>query len=347
MPKATIWAWPRKEALPGEKRKPDPVLPVFNIDSLILVIGCFMSINPVHKSVIIIAGPTAAGKTAVAIDIARHFHTAIISADSRQCYKELNIGVARPSPEELQQVHHYFIATHSITAGSDEITAAAFEEYAIKKVNELFLQHDRVVMVGGTGLYIKAFCEGLDSIPAIPATVRQRIVKNYEEQGMDWLQSEVRQKDPGFFQAGEIQNPQRMMRALEVVESTGQSILSYRKGEKAKRDFHITKIGLDLPKEELHRRINSRVDQMMKDGLLEEVKSLLPYKHLNALQTVGYKELFDYLDQKISLNEAVERIKINTRQYAKRQLTWFRKDAAIRWFSPSQVKEMTRFAGGI
>lgn len=301
-----------------------------------------MSTGPGKKSVIIIAGPTAVGKTAVAIDMAAHFRTEIISADSRQCYKELNIGVARPPAEELQCIKHHFIATHSI---HNEVTAAGFEEYAIEKVNDLFRQHDKVVMVGGTGLYIKAFCEGLDRIPAAPAAIRQHITRNYEERGMEWLQKEVQQKDPGFFRAGEIQNPQRMMRALEVVESTGQSILSFRTGEKAKRDFTIRKIGLDLPKEELHRRIADRVGGMMENGLLEEAKSLLPYKHLHALQTVGYAELFDHLDGKISLDKAVELIKQHTRQYAKRQLTWFRKDKGITWFAPSQVAAMIAFAG--
>lgn len=291
--------------------------------------------KPQDKTVCIITGPTASGKTAVAIDVATHFQTAIISADSRQCYQELNIGVARPSPEELRQVKHYFIATHSV---HEEVTAATFEQYALQTVQELFRQQDVVVMTGGTGLYIKAFCEGLDHIPAIPDAVRKNIIDQYEEKGLDWLQKELQQKDPDFSGVGEMQNPQRMMRALEVVEATGQSVLSFRKGEKAKRDFNIVKIGLDIPKEELHERISRRVDQMMEQGLLDEVKSLQPYQHLNALQTVGYKELFDYLEGKLTLAEATERIKINTRQYAKRQLTWFRKDTGIKWLAPDIEK---------
>jgi tRNA dimethylallyltransferase len=295
-----------------------------------------------NKTVIIVAGPTAVGKTTVAVQLAKHFQTEIISADSRQCFKELNIGVARPSPEELQQVPHHFIASHSI---SEEVNAATFEQYALEKTNELFQKHDVVVMVGGTGLYIKAFCEGLDTIPAVDPAIRENISKEYEEKGLQWLQQQVQQKDPAFYASGEIQNPQRMMRALEVIASTGQSILSFRKNEKTERPFHIIKIGLELLKEELHRNIHTRVDIMMEAGLLEEVKQLSEYKNLNALQTVGYKELFDYPDGQLSLSEAIERIKINTRQYAKRQMTWFKKDAGIKWFAPLQVDEMIDFVG--
>lgn len=294
-----------------------------------------------NKTVIIIAGPTASGKTAVAIQLALHFKTEIISADSRQCFKELNIGVARPTAEELQQAKHHFIASHSI---QEEVTAATFEEYALQKTKELFQQHDVVIMVGGTGLYIKAFCEGLDAMPAIDPAIRQQVIKDYEEKGLSWLQEQLRQKDPLFYEMGEMQNPQRMMRALEVAEATGQSIFSFRRKEKAQRDFNILKIGLDIPKEQLHQQIHTRVDQMMKAGLVAEVRSLLPYRHLNALQTVGYAEIFKYMNGKTSLEKAIEQIKTNTRQYAKRQLTWFRKDEEIKWFAPGQVIEMIDFA---
>jgi tRNA dimethylallyltransferase len=286
------------------------------------------------KRVIIIAGPTAVGKTSVAIQLAKHFNTGIISADSRQCFREMNIGVARPSMEELKEVPHHFIATHSI---QEEVTAATFESYALRVAEELFAKHDTVIMVGGTGLYIKAFCEGLDMIPAIDPAIRERIMNNYASNGLAWLQQQVQEKDPAFYANGEIQNPQRMMRALEVVEGTGQSILSFRKGEKAKRDFTIIKTALELPKEELHRNIHTRVDQMMEAGLLSEVRSLLPYKDRNALRTVGYAEIFDHLDGKCTLEQAVEKIKTNTRQYAKRQMTWFRKDGDIKWFAPSAI----------
>jgi tRNA dimethylallyltransferase len=292
---------------------------------------------PIKKTVIIICGPTAVGKTSVAIQLATHFKTEIISADSRQCFKELNIGVARPSAEELKEVKHHFIVSHSI---KEEVTAVTFEQYALQKTKELFHQHDIVIMVGGTGLYIKAFCEGLDAIPDVPAEIRKNIISNYESRGMEWLQNEVNEKDPAFYAAGEIQNPQRMMRALEVMEATGRSILSFRNGEKAKREFNIIKIGLKLPKEELIRNINTRVEKMMEEGLLHEVKQLQPGKNLNSLQTVGYVEIFDHLEGKISLADAIEKIKTNTRQYTKRQMTWFKKDKEIKWFLPSQLSEI-------
>ena len=296
-----------------------------------------------NKTVVILAGPTAAGKTSVAIELAKHFKTEIISADSRQCFKELNIGVARPSVNELEKVKHHFIGSHSVR---DEVNAATFEKYALDKVNELFQQHDIVAMVGGTGLYIKAFCDGLDDIPSVKAEIRNQINSNYEEKGLAWLQEEVKLKDPDFYKAGEIQNPQRMMRALEVVESTGQSVLLFRKGKKIERGFTIIKTGLELPKERLNDNINTRVDTMIEDGLVSEVKSLQLYYRLNALQTVGYSEILDYLNGKIALSEAIRNIKTNTRQYAKRQMTWFRKDAAIKWFAPSQVNEMIEFVKG-
>jgi tRNA dimethylallyltransferase len=290
-----------------------------------------------NKTVIIVCGPTAVGKSTVAIALAKHFKTEIISADSRQCFKELNIGVARPSPEELAAVSHHFIATHFI---HEEVTAITFEQYALQKAKELFLHRDTIVMVGGTGLYIKAFCEGMDEIPEVGAEVRRQITENYRLKGLEWLQSEIQKKDPLFYTSGEIKNPQRLMRALEVVESTGKSICSFRKGEKAQRDFHIIKIGLELPKEELHRNINVRVDTMIKTGLLQEAKSLLPCRRFNALQTVGYAELFDFFDQKMPLEKAIEAIKTHTRQYAKRQLTWFKKDISIKWFHPADIKAM-------
>ena len=293
-----------------------------------------------QKTVVVIMGPTAVGKSAVAIEIAGHFQTEIISADSRQCFKEFNIGVARPTDKELHEVTHHFIATHSI---HEEVNAANFEQYALKKTTELFQKHNVVIMAGGTGLYIKAFCEGLDEIPATDPAIRKKITNGYKEHGLAWLQKEIQQRDPEFYKIGEIQNPQRMMRALEVVESTGESILFFRKSKKVKRSFNIIKIGLELPKEELHRNINARVDKMMEIGLLDEVKKLLPYKNLNALQTVGYTELFYYLDSKFSLDEAIELIKQNTRQYAKRQMTWFKKDSEITWFAPGQADSMIEF----
>lgn len=296
---------------------------------------------PHNKTVIIICGPTAVGKTAAAISLAKHFNTEIISADSRQCFKELSIGVARPSEQELKEVPHHFIASHSI---NENLNAVFFEQYALQKASELFQKHDHVIMVGGTGLYIRAFCEGLDEIPSIDDSIRKQITENYELNGLPWLQAEVKKKDPKFFVAGEIQNPQRMMRALEVIESTGKSILDFRKNEKAKREFKIIKIGLELPREELHSNINTRVDKMVEHGLIEEVRWLILYRHLNALQTVGYSEVFEYIDGKTSLDKAIEEIKTNTRQYAKRQMTWFRKDKEIQWINAKQSDRIITMA---
>lgn len=287
-----------------------------------------------EKTCVIIAGPTAVGKTAAAITIARHFNTAIISADSRQCFKEMTIGVAKPSTSELQQVHHYFINSHSI---HDDVNAVVFEQYALQAAGEIFQHNNVAVVCGGTGLYIKAFCEGLDDMPPVSLTIRQAITEQYEQQGLAWLQQQVQQQDPLYFATGEIQNPQRLIRALEVKQATGESIRTYQQGRKAVRPFRIIKLGLELPKPELHARISTRVDQMMGQGLLNEVKQLIPFKHLNALQTVGYSELFEQLDGKISLQQAVEQIKTNTRHYAKRQMTWFRKDVNMQWYSPDEV----------
>jgi tRNA dimethylallyltransferase len=310
-----------------------------------LIIEHFLN-NPKDKTVIIICGPTAVGKTAVSITLARHFQTEIISADSRQCFKELKIGVARPSDDELKQVPHHFIASHRVVtrAVTENINAAFFEKYALQKVNELFQKHDIVIMVGGTGLYIKAFCEGLDEIPAIDEAIRQKIIEDYEMQGLAWLQEELRNKDPEFYKVGEIQNPQRMMRALEIIESTGRSILSFRSNTKVKRDFRIIKIGLELLKEELHANINSRVDKMISGGLVEEVRSLNGCRDVNALRTVGYSEIFEHLDGKISLETAIEEIKKNTRQYAKRQMTWFKRDKEISWVDAKQGSEIVSMA---
>ncbi len=275
------------------------------------------------KTCIIVSGPTAVGKTSYGIELALEHDTQIISADSRQCFKELNIGVAKPSDEQLEKVKHYFINSHSI---HDEVNARIFEEYALKAVNEIFERRNVAIMVGGTGLYIKAFMEGLDEIPGIDEQIRKDINENYLAKGFEWLRNELKNNDPVFFAKGEMQNPQRMLRALEVKVSTGKSILDFHSRNKVKRDFEIKVCLLELPREQLYKNINLRVDQMMDDGLLKEAEALYPFKHLNALQTVGYKELFDYFDGKISLEKAIEEIKKNTRHYAKRQMTWFNKN---------------------
>ncbi len=274
------------------------------------------------KTCLIICGPTAVGKTSYGIELAQKFQTQIISADSRQCFKELNIGVAKPSKEQLEKVKHYFIDSHSV---HDEMNVKTFEEYSLNAVDEIFQNNDVAIMVGGTGLYIKAFAEGIDQIPPIDENIRREINDKYSKYGLQWLHDEIKFHDVDFFENGEIQNPQRMLRALEVKLSTGRSILSFHSGKKTKRNFEIKNILLELPRAQLYTNINNRVDQMMEEGLLKEAETLFPFRHLNALQTVGYKELFEYFEGKISLEKAVEEIKKNTRHYAKRQMTWFKK----------------------
>ena len=284
------------------------------------------------KTVILITGPTASGKTSLAVSVAKHYNTEIISADSRQCFIEMNIGVAKPSAEELAAVLHHFINSHSI---HEDVNAATFAQYANETAAKIFATHDVLVMAGGTGLYIKAFLEGLDEIPGISAEIREDILKQYELKGLEWLQEEVRVADPDFYSKGENKNPQRLMRALEVKRGTGRSIKDFHRssGSGAIEKYTISKYAIDISREQLYENINNRVDKMIKDGLVEEARTLLPFRSLNALQTVGYSELFDYFDQKISMDAAIDKIKQNTRNYAKRQMTWFRKDKGIEWIN--------------
>lgn len=276
----------------------------------------------------------------MSVEIAQYFNTEILSADSRQCFKELNIGVAKPNDEQLKLVHHYFINSHSIF---NEVNAGIYEQYALESLAGIFSKNKIAIAVGGTGLYIKALCEGVDEMPAISSNTRNFIIKNYEEKGLEWLQNELQIKDPLFWKNAEQQNPQRLMRALEVIEQTGKSILAFRKGNKAERNFNIIKVALHSPREELYNIINKRVDLMISEGLEEEAKGLYIHRTLNALQTVGYSEWFDYFDNKISYQEAVDKIKINTRHYAKRQLTWFRKDKDFHWFQPYEKENILSF----
>lgn len=277
-----------------------------------------------------IAGPTAVGKTGIAIQLAKRLHTAIVSADSRQCYREMTIGTAKPSAAELQEVKHYFVDSFSVT---DELDAADYEKLALDYLSEIFNEHEAAVVCGGTGLYIKALCEGLDSMPDVDEKIAAELSGLYESLGLAWLQQAVRQEDPEFYSQAEVKNPARLLRALIFKRSTGESITSFRTGAVKERPFRIIKIGLELPREVLYERINTRVDAMMQQGLLEEVKILYPLKKLKNLQTVGYSELFDYLDGRYTLDEAVEKIKQNTRHYAKRQMTWLRKDKGMHWLS--------------
>ena len=288
-----------------------------------------------NNTVYIIIGPTAVGKTSFAIALAQHFKTEIISADARQCYAELNIGVARPSLEELSKVPHHFIASHSV---NEAVNAQVFENYALAKADELFKTHQSVVMVGGTGLYIKAFCEGLDMIPAIDPAIRAHIIEQYEKLGLRWLQKEVSVKDPLYWAKGEQQNPQRLMRALEVMLGTGASIVSFQIKNKITRPFNIVKVGLELPREQLYESINQRVISMVENGLEQEVRELVAQFHLNALQTVGYSEWGPYFEGSLSKEKVIENIQQNTRHYAKRQMTWFKKDLDITWYSSNEIK---------
>ena len=292
------------------------------------------------NTVIVIAGPPACVKTALSIRIAQHFQTSILSADSRQCYRELNIGVAKPSPEELAAVPHYFINTHSI---HEPVDAALYEQYGLESLAEIFQQQPVAVVTGGTGLYIKALCEGVDQMPAIDEAIRLQARQQFHEHGLEWLQEEVKRTDSLYYEDGEVQNPHRLLRALEFFRTTGQSIRHFQKGMKRERPFRIIKLGIRLPKEELHERINRRVDDMIAQGLEAEARSLFAFKDLKALQTVGYREIFDHLAGLSSMDAAIEFIKRNTRHYAKRQMTWFKKDDAISWFHPQDVEGMLLF----
>lgn len=274
------------------------------------------------KTCIVIAGATCTGKTAAAIDVAKFFNAEIISADSRQCYRELNIGVARPSPEELAALPHHFIADRSI---HEPFNAADYENYSHRTLQSLFEKSDFAVVAGGTGLYIKAMMEGMDNIPAVPQELRNKIINDYQTHGIDWLRNELHTHDQDFFAKGEMKNPQRMMRALEVKLFTGNSILTYFSHTKNELPWKFFGIHLQKEREQLKADIDLRVDKMMEMGLLNEVKGLVTYQSLNALQTVGYRELFSYLNNEIDLADAVDLIKKNTRQYAKRQITWFKR----------------------
>jgi tRNA dimethylallyltransferase len=281
-----------------------------------------------NKTCIIICGPTASGKTSLAIELAKKYKTSIISADSRQCYKELGVVVAKPSLSQLQEVPHYFINSHSI---HNAINAADFEKYALEKVEEIFAENNIAIIVGGTGLYLKAFCEGLDDITETPDHIKFEIQHAYNEFGLQWLQQTISIEDPLFATKGEMQNPHRMLRALEVIRSTGKSIVIQQTKKVKQRNFNILKFGIDVNREDLYHRINTRVDEMLNNGILDEAKNLISCKNLAPLQTVGYTELFNFLQNEVTFSKAIELIKQHTRNYAKRQLTWFKKDEAVFW----------------
>jgi tRNA dimethylallyltransferase len=284
---------------------------------------------PSVKTALVIVGPTASGKTSLSLQAALKHKTAIISADSRQCYLEMNIGVAKPSPAELSLVPHYFINSHSI---HEPVDAVVFEQVALQAAEEIFSVGNIAVVTGGTGLYVKVFCEGIDDIPPVDPSIKESVAAVFREQGVPGLQQWLTEIDPEFMQAStETSNRARLMRALEVKLSSGSSILAFRAGVKKERPFLIQKYGVQWPREMLNKRINDRVDTMISAGLVQEATTLYPLRHLKALQTVGYQEIFSYLDGLFSLDEAVEKIKQHTRNYAKRQLTWFRHDPDIHW----------------
>lgn len=292
------------------------------------------------KHLIIITGPTAIGKTGLSIFLAKQLNTEIVSFDSRQFYKEMKIGTAAPTTEELAEVSHHFIGNLSI---HEHYTVGDFEKDAIKKLNELFQKYDNIVMVGGSGMFEKAVTKGLDEFPKVDDKIRQNLNRKLENQGIVSLQKELLQTDPDYYRQVDLNNPVRIIRALEIYRSTGKPFSSFRKNQSVQRNFNCIKIGLKLPREEIYDRINRRVELMMETGLLEEAKSLYPFKQLNSLQTVGYKELFEFMDGKTDLETAVEEIKKNTRRYAKRQLTWYRKDQNIKWFSPFEKEKILEF----
>ena len=292
------------------------------------------------KKLFIILGPTASGKTALSIELAKKLNTEIISCDSRQFYKELKIGAAPPSKEQLQKIKHHYIQHLSI---KENYNIGRFEEDSIKKISTLFKIYDNLILVGGSGLYIDAVCNGLDNIPQTPKEIRDRINNEFSEKGINWLQEKVKKIDLDFYQKSDISNHQRLKRCLEVYQNTGEKISSFYKKEKRKRDFKIIKIGISIEREKLYNRINQRVDQMIKNGLIDEAKKLLQHQKLNALNTVGYKELFDFFDNKIDIETAVEDIKKNSRRLSKRQMTWFKRDKQINWFKINKENEIIKF----
>lgn len=292
------------------------------------------------KHLVVIAGPTASGKTSTAIKIARALGSVIVSADSRQFYKEIPIGTAAPTQEEQSQVQHFMVHNLSI---DDKYDVADYERDVLNLLNELFVKYDTVVMTGGSGLFIDAVCNGLDSIPDISEENRQYVNELFEKGGLPSLQNELKLLDPEYYELVDRQNARRLQRAIEVCRQTGLPYSSFRKNKNKERDFKVIKIALLWERNELISRINNRVEMMVHDGLVDEARSVYHKRHLNSLNTVGYKELFQYFDGSISLNEAIEQIKISTRQYAKRQMTWFRKNNDYQWFTIDETDKMLEY----
>ena len=292
------------------------------------------------KTLIVITGPTAVGKTQLCLDIARHFDIPVINADSRQIYKELSIGTAKPTDAEMQGIKHYFVGTLSL---HDYYSASLFEQQVLEVLEDLFKTSNYALMSGGSMMYIDAVCDGIDDIPTIDDITRETMKRRLEEEGLEKLCEELQRLDPEYYAIVDRQNPKRVVHALEICTMTGKTYTSFRKREKKQRPFKIVKIGLNRDRDELYHRINARVDQMMQHGLLKEAESVYALREQNALNTVGYKELFNYLEGRWPLEEAVERIKGNTRRYARKQLTWYKKDPNIRWFHPDQKEDIINY----
>ena len=285
-------------------------------------------------------GPTAVGKTDISLELAEQLHTSIISADSRQLYADLKIGTAAPTPEQLSRVQHYFVGTLQL---SDYYSAAQYADEVLALLDTLFQQQDVALLTGGSMMYIDAVCQGMDDIPTVDADTRTMVWQRYDEVGLEGIQRELKMLDPEYYAIIDLKNHKRIIHALEICYMTGKTFTSFRQRKTAERPFRIIKIGLNRERSELFSRINLRVDQMMQEGMLEEARKVYPYRHLNSLNTVGYKELFKYLDGEWTLEEAVEKIKRNTRIYAKKQLTWFKKDMSIRWFHPDQRTDIISY----
>lgn len=283
------------------------------------------------KRLLVIVGPTGSGKTDLSIRLARHYGAPILSTDSRQFYRGMAIGTAQPTPDQLQAAEHHFIASHDL---KEDLNCGSYETQALSCLEKLFAKHDWVIAVGGSGLYVRALCEGMDDLPQADPELREALSRRLETEGVDALAAELRTLDPAYYARVDRKNPARVMRALEVCLQTGRPYSEQRTGQRRPRPFGIVKVGVDLPREELYARIDRRVDRMVADGLEAEARALYPYRTLNALQTVGYREFFDYFEGRTSYEEAVSLIKRNSRRYAKRQLTWFRRDPEIRWFGP-------------
>ncbi|KGI60270.1 tRNA (adenosine(37)-N6)-dimethylallyltransferase MiaA [Prevotella sp. S7 MS 2] len=293
------------------------------------------------NTLIVILGPTGVGKTALCIDLAKHFASPIVNADSRQIFAEMPIGTAAPTLEQQNIVKHYFVGNHKIT---DYYSAAMYEHDVLQLLPTIFTpDHSKVILTGGSMMYIDAVCKGIDDIPTVTPEIREQVMSIYQQHGLDYLVDMLQQLDPEHWAIVDKQNPRRVIHAIEICMMTGKTYSSFRTNTHKKRPFNIIKIGLNRERDILYQRINERVLQMMEQGLLEEVKSLLPYRHLNALNTVGYKELFNYLDGNITLEEAVRQIQSNTRRYMRKQLTWFKRDCEITWFSPDNIKEIINY----